>query len=501
MFIRHSIKFLLVLVVGFAFSPTAMASSPPTNTALFMMLQELQGKLEAVTHENKALRKEMGSLRKEVRSLSKADERVRGESAAPVHAPIIKLPQPAPIQMASLSIQPMDVSLAEANTSPGEPKALIKRVEQLEKQQHEQKNVVTGGDFPGSFKLPGTDTSVKIGGYIKVDFIYDIDQKGGAMQDIPKPDTTKSLDTGHFQAHARQSRLNLETRTPTDWGLAKTFFEMDFFGTDGTESFTNSNNPRLLHGYGSLGPVLAGQTWTTFNSVEAYPETIDFEGPAGQTFIRQAQLRYTHDINNNFNIQASIENPETVTASGLESGRDRYPDFIVKGVYKGDWGVASLSGVARELNLSNGINDDRAFGWGLGVGARINMFDKDNLRLQLNGGEGIGRYIFESGKSGNYFSQYNDKIRKVASAGGFIAYQHWWTDKLRTNAVYGGTFQSTTLDEGLKNLQSGHLNLIWSPVATANIGLEYSIFDADYEDDTGGRISRIQLGVQYLFGS
>jgi hypothetical protein len=38
---------------------------------------------------------------------------------------------------------------------------------------------VTGGDHPGSFKLPGSNTSMKIGGYTKGDLYYDVDQDLG----------------------------------------------------------------------------------------------------------------------------------------------------------------------------------------------------------------------------------------------------------------------------------------------------------------------------------
>ena len=38
---------------------------------------------------------------------------------------------------------------------------------------------------------------------------------------------------------------------------------------------------------------LAGQYWTNFGTLAAYPGTVDFEGPSGITFIRQAQVRWT----------------------------------------------------------------------------------------------------------------------------------------------------------------------------------------------------------------
>ena len=69
--------------------------------------------------------------------------------------------------------------------------------------------------------------------------------------------------------------------------------EGDFFGAAGNESVSNSNGLRVRHAYGTLGGLLAGQTWTTFSDVAAYPETVDFGGPVGVIFARQAQVRWT----------------------------------------------------------------------------------------------------------------------------------------------------------------------------------------------------------------
>ena len=60
--------------------------------------------------------------------------------------------------------------------------ALSQKVQNIETQKSQPAvipaNVVTGGDFPRSFKLPGSNTSLKFGGYVKLDAIYDVDQKG-----------------------------------------------------------------------------------------------------------------------------------------------------------------------------------------------------------------------------------------------------------------------------------------------------------------------------------
>lgn len=82
---------------------------------------------------------------------------------------------------------------------------------------------VTRGDHPGTFNIPGTNTSVKIGGYVKADFIYDIGPENGdsfAASAIPADGTAGDRRSGKFRAHARQTRLNFSTWTPTEIGEA-----------------------------------------------------------------------------------------------------------------------------------------------------------------------------------------------------------------------------------------------------------------------------------------
>lgn len=93
-------------------------------------------------------------------------------------------------------------------------------------------NVVTGGDEPGPFELPGSDTSIKIGGYVKGDPIYDIGADTGdsfAASAIPADGNPGDKRDGRFRAHARQTRINLTTWTPTDYGEVETLIEGDFF--------------------------------------------------------------------------------------------------------------------------------------------------------------------------------------------------------------------------------------------------------------------------------
>ncbi|HSV25434.1 MAG TPA: hypothetical protein VLJ17_20700, partial [Xanthobacteraceae bacterium] len=103
------------------------------------------------------------------------------------------------------------------------------------------------GSFPGSFLVPGTQTSFAIGGYVKLDYTYDFgaQQVNGSGTGVPALiQPFGPLDSGllhiggvtipvladgahhihgNSQFTAAESRFNIETRTPTSYGEIKTF--------------------------------------------------------------------------------------------------------------------------------------------------------------------------------------------------------------------------------------------------------------------------------------
>ena len=208
------------------------------------------------------------------------------------------------------------------------------------------------GSFPGSFLVPGTQTSFKVGGYIKFDYTYDFSaQQGinggaapfGAPLDSGRdfapeagiffangvlfsggsPHATFDIPagTGHnihgnSQMTASESRFNIETRTPTAYGELKTFIEGDFTNPNGLSNSSslkvnsNSYGFRLRQAYGTLGPFLAGQTLSLFRDGAAEAETLDFGGAQATGVTRQPQVRYTFDFGNGLTLAVAAENPQ-----------------------------------------------------------------------------------------------------------------------------------------------------------------------------------------------
>ena len=166
----------------------------------------------------------------------------------------------------------------------------------------QDKDLVEKGIFPKSINIPGTDASFSIGGYAKVDFIKDFDSIGNAYDfqtnSIPVAGSAAADLDGRTTIHARETRINLEFRAAKRF---RAFVEGDFYG--------DGNAFRLRHAYGEFGRLLGGQTWSTFQDISARPLTIDFEGPDGEIFVRQALLRWTQPLSKAVKWAIAVENP------------------------------------------------------------------------------------------------------------------------------------------------------------------------------------------------
>ena len=154
-----------------------------------------------------------------------------------------------------------------------------------------------------------------------------------------------SRGNGIFSQSPRESRLNVETRTPTAYGEARTFMEFDFAGTNnfsgganaGTTSVSDNLIPRLRYAYGTLGGFLAGQANSNFSDADANPETLDFGGDVGQAgVVRIPQVRYTYAGPYGSAWSASLETPQTdIITPGGKITTDSGNQVIIGGALVG----------------------------------------------------------------------------------------------------------------------------------------------------------------------
>jgi outer membrane murein-binding lipoprotein Lpp len=377
---------------------------------------------------------------------------------------------------------------------------------------------VTVGDVKGSYKIPGTDTSLAIGGYAKLDAIFNSVSAGaGRTADqflipstIPVGLSARG-EHGQTTFSARESRLWLKSFTPTEWGDLNTYLEIDFYAQDTIdERTTNSHSPRLRHGYGILGNFLAGQTWSTFMNVGALPELNDFGGPVGQIIVRHPQVRWTQPIwiaGTPFEIQAALELPETTLTlpdgTRLTPDDDRSPDIVARLNYNPDWGTLSIAGLARQIRVSDPDENRESEAWGgaVSLAGRIRTFGLDNFRFMLNYGNVLGRYVS--------YNLFNDgalstggRIDLLNVYGGFAAYQHWWSPNWRSTVAYGfaqADYPGFVAQSVSRQAQSVHVNLLWSPLLQTTIGLEYIYALREVASGEHGDLQRVQFSTRFNF--
>jgi DcaP outer membrane protein/Porin subfamily len=183
---------------------------------------------------------------------------------------------------------------------------------------------VTTGSFPRSFLIPGTDTSLRIGGYANGEVIWalhgaapsgQLNSQGGGINQtftdglggtgnlasIPLNNSIAHARSNNFEISGRNSRLLFDARTPTAWGEAKAYIEMDFNFNNATvvyannQASTDSAITRLRKAYATLGGLLAGQDTGILHDPDADPELVDQGGMATAAGRgREAQVKYTY---------------------------------------------------------------------------------------------------------------------------------------------------------------------------------------------------------------
>jgi Porin subfamily/DcaP outer membrane protein len=472
-----------------------------------------------------------------------------------------------------------------------------------------------GGSFPRSFLIPGTDTSIRIGGTITVNAMYFFNGgnpntttasttnfgNNGALNTAPlhvhngaavagvfpkagNPARSKGADITFISP--QQSKVGFETRTPTAWGEARTFMEFDWSNGNqfipGNNALLSTNNliPRLRFAYATLGGLLGGQANSNFSDPDGEAESINFGGLTGNSGVtRIPQIRYTQPLaawGVPGAISMSAEAPETdgVTSGGGLFSSDATsqapsqtclttvanaagltptctttlaavanpfkapaPDLTWAWYIPQSWGHADFAAVYRPtLEMKDGAFVNRTFsGYGLHFSGDVKPrwfgWDKDYIIWNFSYGDGLGRYMAGNSTEFSIISNYpvaapataalarDVFARTTISWGGQVAYQHWWTPTLRSNAGFGilhhdipniGNTAAGFVCQGQaaqlagtgncglnKELIATEVNLIWNPVPFADIGVEYFWGHrqvlSNLKGDVNGLISRFRV--------
>ena len=350
----------------------------------------------------------------------------------------------------------------------------------------------TSPDFAKGIVVRGPGVALKIGGYVKVDLIQDFDP----IDSTDVFDTTK-IPVGapsrvNSRFHARQSRLNFDTRWPSDLGRIRVFVEGDFF--------SDGDHFRLRHAYGELGSIIVGQTWTTFTDMQALPNTLDFEGAVSSVSRRQGQVRWTQPlVEKLLTIAGSVEDSRQmfdVPEEVVGEPRTPSPDFVVRLRYSPDWGQFQAAGLARVLGYQpsgRAVLTDGA--WGLNFTGAVFATDRDKAYYQILFGSGIGSY---RGLPDVVASA--DEVVIVPTFGWMVGWNHDWCDSLSSNFTYSVSSLDNATFEPADNLHEARylaVNLIWKPIKRMFVGVEYLWGSRENKNGSLGEANRLQASFGF----
>jgi hypothetical protein len=362
-------------------------------------------------------------------------------------------------------------------------------------------------EFPASWPMFGTDTRMKIGGYIKADFVADfdgtLDPTQLLMRTIPVEGTPEFGGDPYVDFFAKETRFNLDIRRVIPGAVPlRGFIEGDFFSA--------GNQFRLRHAYITAGNFIIGQTWTTLSFMEAIPIMIDFAAGDALFGGRANQIRYTRPLSDQWKLSVAAEElqfPGVQNANNLPGrATTQLPMFAARADYQYDGGLVSFGSSIGQLHWDGFENEpsDSAVQYAFLVGGRQNLGDRAFMTYHVSYSEGAGENIMAfTDTAANAVLDADGTLTTFPSFAAVIGFGYDWSPSWTTEGSYAYGVLDTPEARGPLELKAGgigHLNVIWSPITSSfSAGAEIMYGKTRVQNDATGTAIRLQLMAKYSF--
>jgi Porin subfamily len=360
----------------------------------------------------------------------------------------------------------------------------------------------------GFYYIPGTDTCIKLGGYTRADAtLY-----GSSAYNAPAWASNagqKNRLANNFIFRSRQD-LNIDTRTATEYGVVRTYFDATFNWTsgDGVAGGTLGVYYAFVQFAGFTFGKAVSQFDTPWTGYPGNNTSFLIGGYDDVTGINQ--IAYTAEFGNGVSASVSLEDPSQYLQSGLYNtstpgfgasaaatataqanwpagvyGTNSYagvevPDIIGKIRVDQAWGLFQVSAAAHQLRASYYTPSLETSGhpsdtWGYAVQAAISLKNLptgpgDSINFTATYSNGASRYVL-GGVSPNSFAIYGSSglagayqsVAFASSSDGVFA---------GLNNVVGTGIEKTTA-WGVR----GAFNHNWNPYWSSSLFGSYTAFD------------------------
>jgi Porin subfamily len=351
----------------------------------------------------------------------------------------------------------------------------------------------------GFFYIPGTDTCLKIGGYLRTDHIYGGQNAGGPF--FQGANAIFNRDTSLYGFRAR---INLTTdfRTQSDYGTIRAYAAL--IGQNQTGDAAGTGSAGILRAFIQFAGFTVGHAVSYFDFFNGadYGYQPGITAGMGATGVNGIDLlAYTWQIGNGFSTSIDIEDnnssgggrgknvingstPGTFALPGAltlnNSLQGNMPDVAGNVRVDQAWGSAQVMGAIHNASagyygnfpgLATGVippglaapnqvfgHPGEVWGWSVGAGAKLVNFllPRDDISFQAGYCHGaIGYCIFGATAQGAFFGSGNRVAFGFAEDGIFangsqeelsdafayaVGYQHYWNPQWRTSILGGQTW-------------------------------------------------------------
>ena len=475
---------------------TLMTKVPHAKALSLSVCAIMAASLCGTSHAAASDQAEIEALRQEVNALKQIVQQLSAQqhtqlAASQTAQPLASSTGPASALEAT-AVSPASASLAPSQTAKaGQPMPAVP----------------VSRNSEGWAVLPDGKTAAKVYGFIRADMLHDFKgQPTGKFSNLHTQPLDSSDPVENKTAFtAAVTRIGVDFKTPTAIGDVGGKIEGDFWGNGGTGSATF----RIRHAYLTTGNWLFGQTWSPFAGQEYAAETVDFNGVTGTSIRRATQIRYTHPLNNNTSLTIAGEedsNSDSRFPALTARLEHKLPDskgaFALRGMLHEKRGVATSTVNGQTPNTGNTEQEKAGYGAAIGAWYQLNPANKLSGQFFHVKGDGSFNYGTGSGFSVNaatgdvYFDEYNSAQ---------LGLTHTFNPKMRSTVAlswvdFKDSSQFAMANPGAnRELKQASVNLFYKPVASIDLGGEYTYGNREVFNGNEGKQSHLNLMARYNF--
>jgi hypothetical protein len=357
----------------------------------------------------------------------------------------------------------------------------------------------------GFYYIPGTDTCIKIGGFVRAEMNFNANGSFAQFTSVNFSDRRTN-----FENTRVRWLISADARTQTEYGTLRAYFNMAEQVTNhggGSQSAGNGNDPAnwANRAFIQLAGFTAGLTDSFFD--------FDNFSYSNQTNLIGSSISgggipvfaYTAQFGNGLSASISAEDTRVrrTDIDGDAYAGGQIPDIVGNLRIDQAWGSAQIMGAAHQIrvvgDLATGAHADDKVGWAAGAGLKLNvpMLGKADYAIaQFTYSEGAINYV------GNHLDSFNirdgyplatgatravgpvndavlngagdlDLVKGWSVTGGF---EHHWVPGWKTS-LYGAfaalNYDDTALtsDANFQVWQVGS-RTVWTPVQNLDLSVD-----------------------------